>query len=120
MRLDIIKAKLMSGSNIGTICAIPRMVISPSDNKFPFKHNRRQFPVFVCFAVTINKSQGQTLSQVGLFLQRPVYSHGQIYVAVSRVKSRNGLKILCCDKDDNYAKSTTNVVYKEALFCIEF
>ncbi|GJX03259.1 pentatricopeptide repeat-containing protein [Tanacetum coccineum] len=39
---------------------------------------------------------------------------GQLYVVVSRVKSKNGFKILCCDKDGKYTKSTTNVVYKEA------
>ena len=86
---------------VGTICAIPRMLISPSDTKMPFKLNRRQYPICVCFAITINKSQGQTLSQVGLLLQRPVFSHGQLYVAISRVKSKRGLKVICCDRDDN-------------------
>ena len=75
----------------------------------------RQFPISICFAMTINKSQGQTLSKVGLYLERPVFSHGQLYVAVSRVKSKKGLKVLCCDKDGNYCNHTTNVVYKEVL-----
>ena len=65
--------------------------------------------------MTINKSQGQTLSKVGLYLERPVFSHGKLYVAVSRVKSKKGLKVLCCDKDGNYCNYTTNVVYKEVL-----
>ncbi|GKC26129.1 hypothetical protein Tco_1033423, partial [Tanacetum coccineum] len=43
--------------SVGKICAIPRMVISPTDTKMPFKLNRRQFPIQVCFAMTINKSQ---------------------------------------------------------------
>ena len=116
--VNVVEAKIISGGNFGYLCAIPRMVLSPSDNKMPFKFNRRQFPLAMCFAMTINKSQGQTLSKVGLFLQRPVFSHGQLYVAVSRVKSKKGLKILCCDEDGNYAKSTKNVVYKEALFRI--
>ena len=118
MGVNIIEARIISGGNVGMLCAIPRMVLSPTDNKMPFKFNRRQFPVALCFAMTINKSQGQTLTQVGLFLQRPVFSHGQLYVAVSRVTSKEGLKILCCDEEGNYAKSTTNVVYKEALFRI--
>ncbi|GJS91564.1 ATP-dependent DNA helicase PIF1-like protein [Tanacetum coccineum] len=99
MGTNVIEAKIISGGSVGTICAIPRMVISPSDTKLPFKLNRRQFPVQICFGMTINKSQGQTLSKVGLFLQRPVFSHGQLYVAVSRVKTKKGLKVLCCDKD---------------------
>ncbi|GJV77391.1 gypsy type transposase [Tanacetum coccineum] len=60
---NIIKAKIISGGSVGKICAIPRMVISPTDTKMPFKLNRRQFPIQVCFAMTINKSQGQTLLQ---------------------------------------------------------
>ena len=115
---NIVEARIISGGCVGTICAIPRMILSPSDTKMPFKFNRRQFPLAVCFAMTINKSQGQTLTQVGLFLQRPVFSHGQLYVAVSRVTNRKGLKILCCDEEGNYTNSTANVVYKEALFRI--
>nr|GEW55070.1 ATP-dependent DNA helicase PIF1-like [Tanacetum cinerariifolium] len=60
---NIIDAKIISGGSIGKICAIRRMVISPTDTKMPFKLNRRQFPIQVCFAMTINKRQGQTLSQ---------------------------------------------------------
>ena len=110
-----IEGRIISGGKVGTICAIPRMLISPSDTKMPFKLNRRQYPISVCFAMTINKSQGQTLSQVGLLLQRPVFSHGQLYVVVSRVKSKGGLKVICCDRDGNYSDETTNVVYKEVL-----
>jgi ATP-dependent DNA helicase PIF1 len=44
--------------------------------------------------MTINKSQGQTLSTVGVYLQKPVFTHGQLYIAISRVISKDGLKIL--------------------------
>ena len=50
--------------------------------------------------MTINKSQGQTVKNVRLYLPKPVFSHGQIYVAVSRVTSPHDLRILCVDEDE--------------------
>ncbi|KAF1862352.1 hypothetical protein Lal_00026883 [Lupinus albus] len=48
----------------------------------------KQFPIIVSYAMTINKSQGQSLESVGLYLLKPVFSHGQLYIAISRVKSK--------------------------------
>uniref|UniRef100_A0A0D3EA48 ATP-dependent DNA helicase n=1 Tax=Brassica oleracea var. oleracea TaxID=109376 RepID=A0A0D3EA48_BRAOL len=84
--------------------------IKASDNKLQFKMRRRQLPISVAFAITINKSQGQSLSHVGIFLPRPVFSHGQLYVAISRVTSKKGLKILIVDEDGKPQKQTRNVV----------
>lgn len=87
--------------------------LSPSDSKWPFVLKRRQFPISVCFAMTINKSQGQSLDNIGLYLPRPVFSHGQLYVAISRVTSRSSLWILIIDDDGERSSSTKNIVYKE-------
>ncbi|KAL6582396.1 hypothetical protein OROMI_006410 [Orobanche minor] len=112
----VIEAAMVSGKNAGKKVFIPRMILSPSDfTKFPIKVQRRQFPLSVCFAMTINKSQGQSLSHVGLYLPKPVFSHGQLYVAVSRVTTKKGLKVLICDEDGQTSNSTTNVVYKEVF-----
>ncbi|KAM3221264.1 hypothetical protein P3L10_020532 [Capsicum annuum] len=66
--------------------------------------------------MTINKSQGQSLSHVGLFLKKLVFTHGQLYVALSRVTSRKELKILVYDDDGKITIEATNVVYIE-VFC---
>ncbi|KAK9056489.1 hypothetical protein SSX86_023850 [Deinandra increscens subsp. villosa] len=115
LRNRVIEAEIISGTNVGNRAFIPRLSLTPSDTKIPFKFQRRQFPLAVSFAMTVNKSQGQSLSKVGLYLKHPVFSHGQLYVALSRVTNRNGLKLLVMDADGNLTNKTSNVVYKEVL-----
>ncbi|XP_021999308.1 uncharacterized protein LOC110896161 [Helianthus annuus] len=109
----VIEAEVISGGNIGSRVFIPRINMIPSDKKIPIQFQRRQFPLSVCFAMTINKSQGQSLSRVGLYLKDPVFTHGQLYVALSRVKTRDGVKILIFDDERKPTNQTANVVYKE-------
>jgi ATP-dependent DNA helicase PIF1 len=47
---------------------------------------RRQFPIKLSFAITINKAQDQTITNIWLYLPKPVFTHGQLYVALSRVQ----------------------------------
>ena len=72
-----------------------------------------QFPV--AFAIMINKSQDQSLSHVGLFLPKPIFTHGQMYVAISRVKLKVVLKILILDGNVNPFDAAKNVVYQEVF-----
>ncbi|KAL5177387.1 ATP-dependent DNA helicase PIF1 [Glycine soja] len=99
-----------TSKNIGLGVYIPRMSMSPSQSPWPFKPLRRQFPIMLSYAMTINKSQGQSLSMVGLYLPKPVFTHGQLYVALSRVNSAKGLKIMIHDNEQKSMNSTTNVM----------
>ncbi|XP_076889233.1 uncharacterized protein LOC143539929 [Bidens hawaiensis] len=111
----IIQVEIISSSNIGDRHYIPRITLIPTDIKLHIKLQRRQYPLALCFAMTINKSQGQSLSRVGLYLKKPVFTHGQLYVALSRVTRRDGLKVLILDSDGNTSNETSNVVYKEVF-----
>lgn len=118
-----IQAEIISGKNIGKLVFIPRICLSPSKEEVPFNMRRKQFPVRLGFAMTINKSQGQSYDQVGVYLPSPVFSHGQLYVALSRARNKKNLKLLLLnnakvkgDKLKNKDKIyTKNIVYKEIL-----
>ena len=100
---------------------MPRISLIPSENDTYLYHFKRtQFSIRSYFAMTINKAQGQTLDFVRIYLHEPVFSHGQLYVALSRAKTSNSAKILVRPafpdkRDDGYTK---NVVYKEILSMI--
>ncbi|XP_071740075.1 uncharacterized protein [Rutidosis leptorrhynchoides] len=115
MAKHTIEAHIITSHYFGNLTYIPRMMIAPTDKKIAVKFQRRQFPIDVCFAMTINKSQGQSLSNVGLFLRKLVFTHDQLYVVVSRVMSKKGLKVIILDENGNDARITKNVVYKEVL-----
>ena len=111
----LLECKIVGGEHSNRTVLIPRVTLRPKDNEFPFEWGRRQFPVRVAFAMTINKSQGQTLQNVGVWLNDNCFAHGQLYVAMSRVGSPKDIKFAIRQFENYSGHFTSNVVYKEVL-----
>ena len=109
----VLEAIILSGEHVGKRAFIPRITSTSASNlDLPFTLHRRQFPIRLGFAMTINKAQGQSVSIVGINLSTPAFAHGQLYVALSRATD---IKTLYVGLPDNSIGLTSNIVYKEAL-----
>ena len=106
--------RLISGDHAGETALIHRISLTPSLTglDFAIKLTRRQFPVQLAFAMTINKAQGQTVKHVGLDLRKPVFSHGQLYVTLSCATSMEHIHVLL---HNSSSINTSNVVFPKVL-----
>jgi len=109
------------------ICRVIFKQDQPSKQGFILR--RRQFPLRLAFAMTIDKSQGSTFKKVGVQLKGPVFSHGQLYVASSRTTNFANLRFSITHnlrkanaptryyyKDNGQLQQITkNIVYPEIL-----
>ena len=107
-----IEARILGGEFHGQLRLIPRIKLTTTENDMPYILSRRQYPIRLCFAMTVNKSQGQSLKTVGVDLQTSAFTNGQLYVALSRVTSAQGVTVLLSENGDG---KTNNVVYPEVL-----
>jgi ATP-dependent DNA helicase PIF1 len=109
----IIETEIMNEKHRRKCVLVPRICLTLKTPKIPIALELKQYPIRVCYAMTINKSQGQTLSNVVVYLKNPVFTHGQVYVAFSRVTSKKGLKVLIEDENEKAYDETKNIIYRE-------
>jgi ATP-dependent DNA helicase PIF1 len=108
-----IQGRILGGLFDGQERLIPRIKLNSSNDELPYVICRVQFPVRLCFAMTINKSQGQSFTTVAVDLRIPVFTHGQFYVAMSRATDVNRLAVLL--PQDERSDRVRNIVYPEVL-----
>ena len=116
LRRHNFKARKLSGAeNAQDDIILPAVSLtSGEEDDLPFQMKRVQFPVRLSFSMTINKSQGQTFDRVGLLLTSPAFSHGQLYVAFSRARNAQSVRV-GMHSDGNGRFVTKNIVYREVL-----
>ena len=113
---NLLVAQVTSGPAVGEYLYLGRFQFFSSEVDFPVPFSRTQFPVRLAFAITANRAQGQTLTMVGISLLKDFFTHGQLYVAMSRCKSRDSLKVLCPpERSGSSRRRTTNIVFREVF-----
>ena len=111
----LIEAQIITGTRVGEKIFIHRIPLIHKDPNLPFVFKRHQFPIKLCYAMTINKSQGQSLNKIGVYLLEPVFGHGQLYVALSRATLPHGLKVLIKQQQNRKPNETKNIVYRDFI-----
>ncbi|GMF37475.1 unnamed protein product [Phytophthora fragariaefolia] len=114
---NVIHAIIMTGERRGQDVLIPRIVFisGGNDASLPYQLRRKQFPVQTAFAMTINKAQRQTVHNLGLHLASPCFSHGLLYVALSRVTAPSKIKAVIeyPELEESDGVYTANIVYRQ-------
>ncbi|KAF1766983.1 hypothetical protein GCK72_006941 [Caenorhabditis remanei] len=108
MGARVLQCKFINGPRQGQMVFIPKIKLN-YEKGLPFIMSRLQFPIRLSFAMTINKSQGQTFEKIGLKVDEPIFSHGQLYVALSRTTSKDGIRI------ESASGIVNNIVYEDVL-----
>jgi ATP-dependent DNA helicase PIF1 len=121
-RPRVVRVLLLTGPGRMSLALVPRIPMTAEPGELPVPLVRRQLPLRLAWAMTINRAQGQTLRRCGVMLSTPCFAHGQLYVALSRVRRFADVRVWL--RDDDVQGSllpgradfvTDNVVFGEVL-----
>ena len=112
--------RLVGAPPTGDPILVPRICFKQQLKRYDERSpqvTRMQFPLQLCYAITLNKSQGQTLKRVGIDLRDDSFSHGHTYVGFGRVRNRSSVMILVRDHRVNGSNEAfvVNVVYEKLV-----
>ena len=79
--------QVLTGKSAGSCETLMKAVftITPEASGLPFSVVRRQYPIIPAYCLSVHKAQGQSLQMVGIVFESDPFTHGQLYVALSRV-----------------------------------
>jgi hypothetical protein len=95
--MRVVEVEIITSKGAGNVAYISCIKFIFDNSGSPFTFARKQFPLWLAYAMTINKSQGQTFSHVGLHIANDVFLHGQLFVAFSRAKAQANVKVQLLD-----------------------
>ena len=107
-----IKTQILGGSFYNQLQLIPYIKLTSTEGELPFIINRRQFPIQLCFTLTVNKLQGQSFNFISVNLYIPVFTYRQLYITLLRVIDIAWLLLLLLQGRDT---TITNIIYLEVL-----
>ncbi|GJU50580.1 DNA helicase [Tanacetum coccineum] len=108
----VIEAQIIMGTMVSQKVFLPRIPLTTKDPRTPFIFKRKQFSMKVCYAMTVNKLQGQSLKKIGVYLSEPVFGNSHLYVTLSRATTPDGLKVLISSRRNRPPTATKNIVSK--------
>ncbi|MBW0559965.1 hypothetical protein O181_099680 [Austropuccinia psidii MF-1] len=114
IKSHVLNCTIITGPRTSQKVFIPKIRLTwDNDEDFGISFTRYQFPITLAFSITINKSQGQFLNIVGVYLKTHVFAHGQLYVALSRTQNVSGILVVGIGSVSDH--STINIVCRDIL-----
>ena len=107
-----IETQILGGRFNSQVQLIPCIKLTSTEGELPFIISKRQFLIWLCFAIIVNKLQRQSFNFVGVDLRIPIFIYGQLYIALLRVTDINRLSVLLLQNGDSI---TANIIYPEVL-----